>query len=236
MTLSVQSLSGGYGATIVVRDVTIDVPPSSVVALLGPNGAGKSTLLRLIAGLLKPQQGTIVMDGTDISALNADARARRGVCLIPEGHGVFPSLTVAENLMLHGPRRRDAAAVERAMTAFPALANRLGQKAGTLSGGQQQMLALSRAYLCNPQIVLVDEASLGLAPVLVDAVFEFLRDLAATGTSLVIVEQFVGRALALADTAYILSRGRIVFGGSSAELDPDSLMEQYFGLTHSSQS
>jgi branched-chain amino acid transport system ATP-binding protein len=228
--LEVTSLTGGYGMTTVLRDVSLRVEPSSVVALLGPNGAGKSTMLRMISGLLKPATGTIAFDGADVTASSAEARSRRGLCLIPEGHGVFPSLTVGENLLLHAPRGQHGEAIERAMQAFPALANRLGQKAGTLSGGQQQMLALSRAYVCNPRLVLVDEASLGLAPVLVDGVFQFLHELAATGTSLLIVEQFIGRALALADHAYILNRGRIVYDGASADLDPDSLMQQYFGV------
>jgi branched-chain amino acid transport system ATP-binding protein len=228
--LEITSLTGGYGTTTVLRDVSLRVEPASVVALLGPNGAGKSTMLRMISGLLRPATGTIEFDGADVTAMSAESRSGRGLCLIPEGHGVFPSLTVSENLLLHAPRGRHTEAIERAMQAFPALAERLGQKAGTLSGGQQQMLALSRAYVCNPRLVLVDEASLGLAPVLVDSVFQFLYELAATGTSLLIVEQFIGRALALADRAYILNRGRIVYEGASADLDPDSLMQQYFGV------
>ena len=219
-----------FGNHVAIDHVSFEIPRGVVYGILGPNGAGKSTMLRMISGLLKPATGTIGFDGADVTASSAEARSRRGLCLIPEGHGVFPSLTVGENLLLHAPRGQHGEAIERAMQAFPALANRLGQKAGTLSGGQQQMLALSRAYVCNPRLVLVDEASLGLAPVLVDGVFQFLHELAATGTSLLIVEQFIGRALALADHAYILNRGRIVYDGASADLDPDSLMQQYFGV------
>jgi branched-chain amino acid transport system ATP-binding protein len=229
--LSVDHLTGGYGRTIVLRDVSISVPPGGVVAIVGPNGAGKTTLLRMIAGLLRPDSGAITFDGRDITRDRADARVRAGVCLIPEGHGIFPSLTVQENLRLHAPPGEERQGLEVALHAFPALRDRLRQKAGTLSGGQQQMLALSRAYTRHPRLVLVDEASLGLAPILVDEIFESLRVLATTGTSLVIVEQFVGRALALAQTVYAMNRGTVVLEAASADVDPDRLGEQYFGIT-----
>jgi branched-chain amino acid transport system ATP-binding protein len=227
--LEIRNLTGGYGDTTVLRDVSISVPDSSVVALLGPNGAGKTTTLRMASGLARPKQGSIEFDGHDITRLGPYQRARRGLCLIPEGRGIFPSLTVRENLTLYVPKGHQRAAYERAVDTFPVLGNRKGQIAGTLSGGEQQMLALVRAYVANPKLVLVDEASLGLAPLVVNAIFEFIERIAGEGVSLLIVEQYINRALALASLVYLLHQGEIVYSGPAAGLDEDRVFALYAG-------
>ena len=228
-SLKVRGLVGGYGDTTVVRDVSLTVPPSSIVALLGPNGAGKTTLLRIISGLLPAGGGEISFGGVDLISMSPNRRAAEGLCLIPEGRGIFPSLTVRDNLRMLGPARQQADGLEKAIAAFPFLADRLNSKAAELSGGQQQMLALSRAYMWDPKLVLVDEASLGLAPLAVDTVFEFLGNLASKGASLLIVEQFIHRALAVADSAYVLNRGSIVFEGTPEDLRRSDVARNYLG-------
>jgi branched-chain amino acid transport system ATP-binding protein len=225
--LELTDIEAGYGETIVLRHVDLTVPDGRVVALLGPNGAGKTTLLRAASGLLRPNQGHVLLDGRDVTRKRAFERTRMGLCLIPEGRGIYPSLTVAENLTLHS-YARDAGSLERAMTAFPVLGQKRKQLAGDLSGGQQQMLALARAYIQNPSLVLVDEASMGLAPVLVDEIFSFLTRLAAEGTSLLIVEQYVSRALAVADYVYLLNKGTVVLSGLPDEIS-DDVFSHYLG-------
>ena len=229
--LSVQNLSSGYERTTILRDVSIEVPAGSVTALLGSNGAGKSTLLKTISGLVKPLVGTISFDGHDVNALAPNQRSALGMCHIPEGRAIFRSLTVRENLRLQAKPGHENEAIERCIEAFPILGERISQRAGTLSGGQQQMLAMSRAYAQSPRLVLVDEASLGLAPIIVDEIFRFLEQLAAQGAALLIVDQFVTRALALATTAYVLNRGEIVFSGTAQELRHGDIFAQYLGAT-----
>ena len=193
--LELDGITAGYGETTVLRDVSIRIPPKSIVALLGPNGAGKTTLLRVASGLLRPGAGNVRLFGDDVTASTPNQRARKGLCLMPEGHGIFRSLSVRENLLLHTPPWMREEPLERALTAFPALRERLKQTAGNLSGGQQQMLALARIHLSNPRVVLLDEVSMGLAPVIVNSIFQTLTELASTGISVVLVEQFVTRAL-----------------------------------------
>jgi branched-chain amino acid transport system ATP-binding protein len=231
--LVLDGVVGGYGDTIVLRDVSLYVPPSSVVAMIGPNGGGKTTCLRMAAGLLRPRRGRICFDGRDVTRHDAAARAAAGICLIPEGHGVFPSLTVRENIVLSATRGREAEAIARTVEVFPALGMRLELKAGTLSGGEQQMLALSRAYVRDVRLVMVDEASLGLAPVIVDAIFESLAGLAARGTALLIVEQFVHRALQLAQSVYLMNRGAVAFHGTPAQLKESDVFVRYLGADDS---
>jgi branched-chain amino acid transport system ATP-binding protein len=171
-----------------------------------------------------------VLDGKDVTGLNPFQRSRLGLCHVFEGRGVFPSLTVRENLLMQTPRgTKEATVIERAFEAFPALASRRRQVAGTLSGGEQQMLSLVRAYVAEPRIVLVDEASLGLAPLVVDGIFEFLERISRSGVSLLLVEQYVNRALALASTVYLLNQGEIVHSGPSAELDEEKIFAMYSG-------
>jgi branched-chain amino acid transport system ATP-binding protein len=228
--LELRNIVGGYGQSTVLRDVSLTVPDASVVALLGPNGAGKSTTLRMASGLLRPREGSVVLEGEDVTRLNPYQRTRRGVCHIFEGRGVFPSLTVRENLLMQAPKgKSESDIVAQAVEAFPVLGGRRRQIAGTMSGGEQQMLALARAYVTSPRVVLVDEASLGLAPLVVDSIFEFLERLAADGVSLLIVEQYVSRALALASTVYLLYQGEIVYSGPAAGLDEESIFDLYSG-------
>lgn len=229
--LQLQHVVAGYGDTTVLRDVSLKVMTGAVVALLGPNGVGKTTLLRTAAGTLRPIGGTVSIFGTDVTGQPAYRRARQGLCLIPEGRGIFPRLTVAENLRVQVPPwGDDVDPAERAVEAFPDLAKRMNQLAGSMSGGQQQMLALSRAYVARPPLVLLDEVSVGLAPRVVDQIFDALRTLAATGVALLIVEQYVTRALAIADHVYLLDRGEVSFSGVPGELDQDALLAGYFGL------
>jgi branched-chain amino acid transport system ATP-binding protein len=227
--LELRNITAGYGDTTVLRDVSVTVPDSSVVALLGPNGAGKTTTLRVASGLVRPRRGEVVLDGAEVSRLGPYRRVARGLCHIPEGRGIFPSLTVRENLILDSARGREREAIEKAIQTFPVLGIRQRQVAGTLSGGEQQMLALVRAYISKPKIVLVDEASLGLAPLVVDSIFEFLEQLAADGVALLLVEQYVSRALELASTVYVLSQGSIVYSGPAGDLDEDAIFALYAG-------
>jgi branched-chain amino acid transport system ATP-binding protein len=223
-------VTAGYGDTTVLRDVSLWVPSGSVVALLGANGAGKTTLLRAASGLL-PSLGRIRLDGRELGGAAAQEFARAGVCHVPEGRGIFPSLSVRDNILLHAGKRPSADALERAVTAFPILGERLDQRAGTLSGGQQQMLALTRAYVTSPRVVLVDEVSLGLAPVTVDLIYEQLGRIAAGGSALLLVEQYVTRALQLADYVFVLQRGRVRFAGEPSELDSQEVLGGYLGVT-----
>jgi branched-chain amino acid transport system ATP-binding protein len=224
--LALEGISAGYGRTTVLRDVSLEVPAGSVVALLGPNGAGKTTLLKVASGLLRPTAGQVRLLGKDITREPVHRRADRGLGHIPEGRGIYRSLTVRDNLRMQAPRKLRDEAIERAVSAFPVLGERLGQVAGTMSGGQQQMLSMAAAYVRGSQVIIVDEPSLGLAPVVVDAVFEFLETVVTSGVSLLVVDQFVARALAIASTAYVLRRGEIVFHGLPEELG-EGLFERY---------
>ena len=226
--LELRGIEAGYDEHVVLRDVSLTVRPGTVVAVLGPNGAGKTTLLRVASGLVRPRRGAVFLGGEDVTRARAYARARRGLCHIPEGRGIYPTLTVRENLALHARKGAEGRAVEQAVAAFPVLGAKLRQPARELSGGQQQMLSLARAYITAPELVLVDEASMGLAPVVVDEIFEFLGRVAASGTALLIVEQYVSRALALADTVYLLNKGGVVFTGNPGDI-ADDLFVHYLG-------
>ena len=230
--LVLQNIFAGYAGTAVLRGVDLIVPPGSVVALLGPNGAGKTTTLRVASGLLKPTGGKLLLDGVDISRESPHELCARGICHVPEGRGVFPNLTVRDNLVLQSHAGTEDESLQRAVEAFPKLGQRLHQLAGTMSGGEQQMLALARTYVQNPKIVLLDEVSMGLAPNIVDEIFTFLALLAQNGTSLLLVEQYVTRALAAADYVYLMNRGRIVFAGEAGELDPNVIAAEYVGSGH----
>jgi branched-chain amino acid transport system ATP-binding protein len=214
----------------VLRDISLSVPDGSVVAVLGPNGAGKTTMLRTVSGSLRPTGGSVVLDGEDISSLSTQRRVRRGICHIPEGRGVFPSFSVKENLLMFSAKGHEKEALERSAAAFPPLANRMNQIAGSLSGGEQQMLAIVRAYITDPKVVLVDEASMGLAPLVVESIFEFLGRIATEGISLLIVEQYVSRALELADSVYLFSQGRVVKSGPARDMKTEEIFEQYLGI------
>ncbi len=227
--IELRDVTSGYGTTTILRNINLVVDQGSVTALLGPNGAGKSTLLKTISGLIRPTSGQVTFENSDITALSPNKRAALGLCHIPEGRGVFTSMTVRENLALQAKSGHEAEAIEKGIEAFPILGQRLAQKVGTMSGGQQQMLSMARAYTQNPKVILVDEGSLGLAPIVVDEIFEFLATVASKGASLLIVDQFVARALALATRAYVMTRGEIVFNGTSKELQNSDVFDRYLG-------
>jgi branched-chain amino acid transport system ATP-binding protein len=226
MSLQVDRLSAGYGAHRVLREVSLVVPTGRVVAVLGANGAGKTTLLRACSGLLGPSSGTVRIEGLDVTGATPHELAGRGLCHIPEGRAVFPTLTVEENLKLMAHQAVDAP-LDRAFEAFPILADRRAQVAGTMSGGEQQMLALARAYVTEARYVLLDEVSMGLAPLVIDQIFAALRSLADRGVALLIVEQYVAKALALADFVFVLRSGRVAFAGEPGELDQEALAQAY---------
>jgi len=221
--LELRGVSAGYGRIEVVHEVDIAVPAGSVVALLGPNGAGKTTTLSAIAGMIPLKRGEIFLDGRSINGLSTYERSRRGIVLVPEGRSVFPSLSVRENLEIVA-RAADVDAGERThrldevYEIFPRLAERREQRAGTLSGGEQQMLALSRAFLSSASVLLMDEISMGLAPRLVEDLFDAVRTLRDRGRTIVMVEQFLTYALRLADITYVLGRGRVTFVGDAGEM------------------
>jgi branched-chain amino acid transport system ATP-binding protein len=234
--LRLENIRAGYGRTEVLHGVDLVVPPGSAVALLGANGAGKSTLLKVAAGLLPATTGRVHLGPDLLDRLPAHDRARQGICLIPEGRAIFRHLTVRENLAMQVLRSRPAggrqgvdAAIERAAGAFPVLRDRLDQEAGTLSGGQQQMLAVARALITDPAVVLADELSIGLAPLVVDEIFQAVAALRAAGRSLLLVEQYVDRALAVADYVYILHKGRVAFVGEPAQCRADDVYREYLG-------
>ena len=229
MRLELERITAGYGETMAVRDASIVVPSGKAVALLGPNGAGKTTLLSIASGLLRPRTGRVLADRHDVTAHSSDRRSRLGICHVTAGRSVCPGLTVRDTLRLFAPPGREPEGMERAVGAFPKLGQRLGQIAGTMSGGEQQMLALARAYSSRPDVILLDEVSMGLAPIIVDEIFEFLARVAAEGTGLLIVEQYVAKAMELADYVYLLSRGRIVKCGEPAELAADDIFARYLG-------
>jgi branched-chain amino acid transport system ATP-binding protein len=228
--LEVRNLFSGYGTTTILRDVSLHVQVGKVAALIGPNGAGKTTLLKTIAGTIRPARGSIHLEGRDVTRLAPARRQVLGVCTIPEGRGIFRSLTVRENLQLQARKGEDEKAIDLAVSVFPALGKRLSFSAGTLSGGEQQMLAMTQAYVRQPKMVLVDEASLGLAPLIVDLIFEFLQKVTRQGTSLLIVDQFVNRVLDMADTAFVLRRGEIAYAGVPQQLLAGDVFKEYLGL------
>ena len=227
--LELRDITAAYGRTVVVRDASLRVPERGLVALLGPNGAGKTTLLRIAAGLMRPRQGDVHVLGADMTTSSPSERAKRGLCLIPEGRGIFRTLSVRENLVLHTPPWSRKDSIEQAIDAFPVLGDRLKQTAGSLSGGEQQMLALARVFLAQPKVVLLDEVSMGLAPIVVEQIFESLQRLTDQGIALLLVEQYVNRALEMCDYAYLINRGVITFGGRPEELDEGAVVEGYLG-------
>lgn len=234
--LEFEGLTAGYGRSIVLRDLSFSAPAGKVVVLLGANGVGKTTTLRVAAGLVRPSSGRVLLDGKDVTRVAPHDRAHAGLCLIPEGRGIFRSLSVADNLRMHQPPWvRSGDQLAAALDAFPILARRRHQLAGSMSGGEQQILALARAWLCSPKLVMVDEASMGLAPKIVDVVFDALKVLADRGTALLVVEQYVKRALALADLALVMNKTGIAFFGPPSELDEDELVESYMGGQSSSK-
>ncbi|HEX9069760.1 MAG TPA: ABC transporter ATP-binding protein, partial [Ktedonobacterales bacterium] len=221
--LEVRNVTMSYGQITAVRDLTLSVAVGELVALLGANGAGKTTTLRTISGLQRPRAGEIRFDGQRIDRMSTEQIARLGIAHLPEGRGMFPRLSVAENLKMAGYGVGIGASdydgrLDSALALFPVLRERMGQLAGTLSGGQQQMLAVARALVTRPRLLMIDELSFGLAPVVVKQLFDLLPAILATGTAILLVEQFVGQALAVASRAYVLEKGELTFAGPAAEL------------------
>jgi len=217
----VNEIEAYYGRVCALHSVSLEVAEGSVVALLGANGAGKTTTLRVISGLLRPTRGTVEFDGRRIDGMSPDRLVRLGIVQVPEGRQIFADLTVHENLMLGGYARRDLGAARqkpRVFDYFPRLRERLEQRGGTLSGGEQQMLAIGRALMARPRLLLLDEPSLGLAPILVKEIFRVISEIRAAGTTVLLVEQNVHMALDIADRAYVLETGRVMLGDRSAAL------------------
>jgi branched-chain amino acid transport system ATP-binding protein len=233
--LRVDELHVSYGSVAALKGVSLSIDTGELVAVVGPNGAGKSTLLRTIAGLNTPRSGTIVVNGSDVRQSTPERRVADGISLVPEGRHIFGSLTVEENIMLGSTTRPDGrravqADRERMLSLFPILASRLRQRAGLLSGGEQQMLAIARALMAAPRLLLLDEPSLGLAPLIVDAVYQIIGELRRDGLTVLLVEQNIQRALQAADRAYVLGTGRVAVSGTAAELRAMPDLEQaYFG-------
>jgi branched-chain amino acid transport system ATP-binding protein len=220
IALALRDVRVAYGVVEVLHGVHMEVPAGALTALLGPNGAGKTTLLSAVAGLLPVRAGRITWAGRDVAGMSPDTRARAGMLLIPERRGIFGTLSVRDNLEVFAGRGAD---LSPALTAFPVLGQRLGQQAGSLSGGEQQMLAMSRALLSNPRLLLLDEISFGLAPRVARQLFDVVRDLARSGTTVVLVEQHLSEALRLADIVYVLARGAVAFAGEPGELEGRAL-------------
>ncbi len=228
--LELNGVSVSYAGLRALHNVSMVVPQGAAVALLGANGAGKSTMLRTISGVIRAERGRIQVNGQRIERRPAYRIARMGVVHVPEGRGVFPSLTVRENLLMAISAMSGAVdPVEEGTALFPALGNRLTQIAGSLSGGEQQMLALARALMAKPKLLMVDEISMGLAPIIVGQLFETLRERVASGVSLLIVEQYVEAALGMADYGYVMDKGVIVDVGEPADLRRRGLVTAYLG-------
>jgi branched-chain amino acid transport system ATP-binding protein len=227
--LEVRSLRAGYGPIEVLHGVDFQVYPGQVAALLGPNGGGKSTLLNVCAGVHQPDEGEVWFEGENVTKTSAGALSRRGICTVPEGRGIFPNLTVRENVLMATQVGAEMDHLEEATySRFPRLGERRKQLAGTLSGGEQQMLALARAFGTDPKLVMLDELSMGLAPIVVRQLYELVTELAAQGLSILVVEQFARTVLPIADSVAVMLQGQIVRRGTPAEL-ADELTSSYLG-------
>ena len=235
--LQVESIELAYGDVAACRDISFEVAEGEIVTLIGANGAGKSTTLRGVAGAMMPRQGRILFRGADITRMRSHERLLAGIALVPEGRRVFPFLSVRENLEMGGfkyraDKHKTHTLMERMMDMFPRLRERAGQRAGTLSGGEQQMLALSRALMSDPVLLCLDEPSLGLAPLVVQEIFKSIREVNRAGTSVLLVEQNARYALATASRGYVLQTGSVIAQGSCAELKQDErVKEAYLGRT-----
>ena len=233
--LEVRDLQVAYGGVVAVRDVSLSVAPGQVTAVLGANGAGKTTTLLAVSGLVRARAGSVTFDGQSLLGLAPERIARLGIAHVPAGRGIFPGLTVADNLRmgLYGAGRDGTAdgraAVDEVLQTFPILAERRDQAAGTMSGGQQQQLAIARALVQRPRLVLLDEMSMGLSPTVVLDLFALVKRVAERGVAVVMVEQFVGQALKVADQAVVLEQGRVVASGAPSELTAEQIGAAYLG-------
>ncbi|MEK6779800.1 MAG: ABC transporter ATP-binding protein [Candidatus Deferrimicrobiota bacterium] len=231
--LEVRGLATSYGNINALKGIDLDVPEGGIVCILGANGAGKTTFMKTVSGVLKPAAGRILFRGEDITALPPDKVVRKGMVLVPEGRAILTRMTVLENLEMGAYQRKDGRVrkdIGDVMERFPILKSRKGQLGGSLSGGEQQMLAIARALLARPRLLLLDEPSLGLAPLVVADIFRIIREINADGTTVLLVEQNVRQALKVSGNAYVLETGKIVYGGPSSELRNDPrIKEAYLG-------
>ena len=231
--LQVQDLEAGYDDALILRGVSVEADAEQIVAIVGPNGAGKSTLLKAVYGLLRPSAGSVRFAGDDVTGVRADRLTRRGMNLVPQVENVFPTLTVAENLQVGAlvlPRAERDDEIARALELFPLLAGRRRQRAGSLSGGERKVVAIARALVARPRLLLLDEPSAGLSPIAIDLVFDKLLEIRSLGIAIVMVEQNARRALALADSGYVLDTGRNAYSGPGRQLlDDRRVVELYLG-------
>jgi branched-chain amino acid transport system ATP-binding protein len=235
--LKVEHLEARHGLLQAVRGVTLEVSAGETLTLVGANGAGKTTLLRAIAGAHQPTAGRILFDGVDVTAVPAYARLRAGIALVPEGRRLFAGMTVKENLMVAGAHGRPGAwNIDAVIEAFPLLRTKLKRRAGNLSGGEQQATAIGRALMTNPRLLLLDEVSLGLAPIAIEAVYLSLSRLIAGGATIVLVEQDISRALGVANRLVCMLEGRVTLQGSAKDLSREQITEAYFGLHRARQA
>jgi branched-chain amino acid transport system ATP-binding protein len=231
LELEVRDLRAGYGGLPVLHGISLVAPAGRITVLVGANGAGKTTLLKTLAGVMPPVSGSVLLDGQALSGDTPADRVRRGMALVPEGRHLFPGMSVRENLELGGylaPRRQREEMLERVIETFPRLGERLDQMAGTMSGGEQQMLAIGRALVSRPRLLLLDEPSLGLAPKMVDEMFAALRRINKEGTTVLLVEQNVFQALNVADFAYVLGHGEMIAEGAAWELRGNDLIKRVY--------
>jgi ABC-type branched-subunit amino acid transport system ATPase component len=233
--LEIRALSAGYNGAQILRDVSLTVRAGEIATLVGSNGAGKSTLLNTVCGIIRPLSGRVLLDGEDITGRASEAIVALGITQVPEGRRLFPHMTVGENLILGAYRRRDADGVRRDLawiyTLFPILEQRQRQPAGSMSGGEQQMCAIGRGLMAKPRLLILDELSLGLAPIMLDTLVDALHRVHAEGTTIFLVEQDVATAFDLATTGYVLENGRVVLAGPTAELRSDPHVKKaYLGL------
>lgn len=228
--LELRNIRASYGSIEVLHGVNLSVGRGEVVALLGPNGAGKSTMIKVVSGLLRPTSGQLIVGGRDVTGAAANALARAGLCTIPEGRGIFPNLTVRENLLMATYSGHKLSDIEESTYArFPRLSERRTQLAGTMSGGEQQMLSLARALATDPVILLLDELSMGLAPLIVAELYQQVAAIAAEGVSVLVVEQFARTVLGVADQAVLLAHGKVQVAGKASEIGEDVLAGAYLG-------
>lgn len=228
--LELRNIRASYGSIEVLHGVNLTVGRGEVVALLGPNGAGKSTLIKVVSGILRPSAGQLMIAGRDATGASANALARAGLCTIPEGRGIFPNLTVRENLLMATYSGHKLSDIEHSTYArFPRLAERRSQLAGTMSGGEQQMLSLARALATDPVILLLDELSMGLAPLIVSELYQQVAAIATEGVSVLVVEQFARTVLGVADQAVLLAHGKVQAFGKASEIGEDVLASAYLG-------
>jgi branched-chain amino acid transport system ATP-binding protein len=235
LVLEVERLSAGYGEVQILRQVSLSVEAGEMVTLVGSNGAGKSTLLNTICGIVRASAGRVALDGTDITGWTSEAIVAQGITQVPEGRRLFPQMSVRENLLMGAYRRRDSQGIERDLAwmyeLFPILKERQLQRAGSMSGGEQQMCAIARGLMARPRVLILDELSLGLAPIMLDVLVDALRKVHGEGTTIFVVEQDVATAFDLAATGYVLENGRVVLSGPTADLKMNPHVKKaYLGL------